>query len=175
MTFSELAKTRYSVRNYEAKPVEDEKLLHILEAGRVAPTAGNKQPQRILVVREKEGLEKLKKAANIFNAPMALIICGDHKAVWVRPQDGKHMVEVDASIVTDHMMLKATELGLGSLWMTWFDPKIVQEEFQIPSSLEPINILLLGYAAGAAKSPDRHVTERKNLNETVFYENFPTQ
>ena len=85
MTFSALAKTRYSVRNYEAKAVEDEKLLQILEAGRVAPTAANKQPQRILVVREKEGLEKLKTAANIFNAPMALIICGDRSTAWVRP------------------------------------------------------------------------------------------
>lgn len=173
MTFLELAKTRYSVRNYETKAVEEEKLQQILEAGRVAPTAGNKQPQRILVVREQDGLEKLRKAANIFNAPMALIICGDHDAVWVRPQDGKHMVEVDASIVTDHMMLKATELGLGTLWMTWFDPTIVKEEFQLPEPIEPVNLLLIGYAAGEPKSPDRHETERKALNETVFYDTFP--
>ena len=175
MIFSELAKTRYSVRNYEVKPVEDEKLLHILEAGRVAPTAANKQPQRILVVREKEGLEKLKKAANIFNAPMALIICGDRKNVWVRPFDQHDMIDVDASIVTDHIMLQATELGLGTLWIAYFKPQVLRDAFQIPEQFEPVSILLLGYAAGEPKSPDRHATERKNLNETVFYENFPTQ
>ncbi len=173
MTFSALAKTRYSVRNYEAKAVEDEKLLQILEAGRVAPTAANKQPQRILVVREKEGLEKLKTAANIFNAPMALIICGDRSTAWVRPYDQHDMIDVDASIVTDHMMLQATELGLGTLWIAYFDPQALRKALQIPEQLEPVSILLLGYAAGAPKSPDRHAAERKALGETVFYESFP--
>ena len=173
MTFSELAKTRYSVRNYEAKPVEDEKLLHILEAGRVAPTAANKQPQRILVVRQKEGLDKLKQAANIFNAPMALIICGDRNNVWVRPFDQHDMIDVDASIVTDHMMLQATELGLGTLWIAYFKPQALRDAFQIPEQFEPVSILLLGYAAGEPKSPDRHAKERQELHTTVFYESFP--
>ena len=70
MNFLELAKKRFAVRTFEAKKVEEEKLLQILEAGRVAPTAANHQPQRIIVVRADAGLAKLKKAANIYDAPL---------------------------------------------------------------------------------------------------------
>jgi nitroreductase len=115
---------------------------------------------------------KLKKAANIYNASLAVIIFGDKNNVWKRPQDGKITIDIDASIVTDHMMHEATELGLGSLWMTWFDPKIIKKEFNVPKDYEPVNILLIGYAAGKVSSPDRHSTMRKDLKETVYYESF---
>ena len=172
MNFFELARTRYSVRNYTAQKVEDDKLVRILEAGRVAPTAANRQPQRLLVVKSEEGLQKLAKAARIFNPPLAIIVCADHNAVWVRSYDRKSATDIDASIVTDHMMLQATELGLGTLWICAFNPQIVREEFKLPDHLEPINILIIGYACGEAKSPDRHATERKPLEETVHYESF---
>lgn len=172
MNFSELAKKRYSVRDYAAQQVEEEKLSQILEAGRVAPTAANRQPQRLLVVRSEEGLQKLKKAAKTYDAPLAIIICGDRDDVWVRPYDKKSALDIDASIVTDHMMLKATELGLGTVWVCYFDPQIVRKEFNLPEHVESINILIIGYAAGEAKSPERHRTERKPLQETVQYESF---
>jgi nitroreductase len=172
MNFLELAKSRYSVRNYTEQKVEDEKLAWILEAGRVAPTAANQQPQRLLVIRSKEGLQKLAKAARLHNPPLAIVVCADHNAAWVRSKDRKSSTDIDASIVTDHMMLQATELGLGSLWICAFDPKIVREEFNIPEHLEPINILVIGYGRGDVKSPDRHAAERKPLEETVHYESF---
>ena len=172
MSFLALVKKRYSVRDYAQKEVEEEKLSQILEAGRVAPTAVNKQPQRLLVVRSEEGLQKLAKAAKIYGVPLAIIVCGDRDTVWVRPYDGKSALDIDTSIVTDHMMLKATELGLGTVWICYFDPQILRDEFKIPQNLEPVNILAIGYAAGEPKSPDRHQTERKPLNETVFYESF---
>lgn len=172
MEFLNLAKKRYSVRKYVPKKVEKEKLDLILEAGRIAPTACNMQPQRILVLETAEGLAKLKKAAKIFDAPLALVICGDKNAVWVRPQDGKKTIDIDASIVTDHMMHQATELGLGTLWMTWFDPKIIRSEFAIPENYEIVNLLLIGYTDGSSLSPDRHSETRKPIKDTVFYGEF---
>lgn len=172
MDFLDLAKKRYSVRKYGDEKVEEEKLLKILEAGRVAPTGANTQPQRLIVVQEEAGLEKLKKAGNISGAAMAIIVCGDHKAAWKRPFDNKDILDIDASIVTTHMMLQATELGLGTVWVCYFDPAILREEFNIPEGVEPINILGIGYAVGEGLSPDRHDKARKPLESTVFYESF---
>ena len=132
MSLIDLMKARYSVRQYQSTPVEEEKLMAVLEAGRVAPTAANRQPQRIYVVRTPEALGKLAKAANIHNPPLALIVCADKSEAWVRPIDQKDSCDIDASIVTDHMMLRATELGLGSLWICMFDPEIVRKEFALP-------------------------------------------
>lgn len=172
MSFLELARRRFAVRKFEARKVEEEKLLQILEAGRIAPTAANKQPQRIVVVREEAGFEKLKKAANIYEAPLALIVCADHGGVWKRPFDGKVTVDIDASIVTDHMMMEATELGLGTLWICYFKPDVLRKEFNIPDHVEPVNILAVGYNAGPISSPDRHNEARKPMSQTVFYESF---
>ncbi len=170
MSFLELAKKRYSVRQYKQNKVEEEKLLKILEAGRVAPTGCNNQPVKLIVVQEKTGLNKLRKGANIYGAPLAIIICGDRNEAWIRPYDRKSIIDIDASIVTDHMMLEATELGLGTVWICYFDPRVIKQEFNLPDNIEPINILAVGYAAGNASSPARHDTDRKSLNEIVSYE-----
>jgi nitroreductase len=172
MNFLELAKKRYAVRGFQSTKVEPEKLKLILEAGRVAPTGANKQPQELIVIQEKEGQEKLKKAANLFGAPLAIIVCGNKKTVWVRPFDGKNLIDIDTSIVTDHMMLQATELGLGTIWVCYFKPDILKQEFNLPENIEPVSILGIGYPAGQVLSPDRHDKLRKPLNETVSYEMF---
>ncbi len=170
MSFLKLAKERYSVRNYEAKKVSEETLRRILEAGRVAPTAANIQPQRIIVVQSEEGFEKLRKGTNIFNAPIVLIVCGDKKNVWIRPQDGKDMVDIDASIVSTHMMMQAQDEGLGSLYITWFDKVIIKKEFNLPEHIMPVNLLLIGYPEDQKPSADRHEKQRKKLEDTVFFE-----
>jgi len=172
MNFLELARKRFSVRNFEAKRVEEDKLSQILEAGRVAPTAANHQPQRIIVVRGDAGLAKLKKAANLYEAPLAVIVCADRKEAWKRPFDGKDTVDIDASIVTDHMMMEATELGLGTVWICYFKPDVLRKEFNLPDHMEPVNILAIGYAKGQIASPDRHDKTRKPMKETVFHESF---
>ncbi|MDF2876675.1 MAG: albA [Sporomusa sp.] len=172
MSVLDLVKKRYSVRKYEDRPVEAEKLQKLLEAGRVAPSAHNNQPSRLIVMREQAGLEKLKKGANVYGAPLAIIVVSDHDTAWVRPYDKKKSVDIDASIVTDHIILAATELGLGTLWVCYFDPAVIRQEFNIPDHLEPINIIGVGYAAGEAKSPDRHNEARKPLNEIVIWESY---
>ena len=170
MDFIELAKRRCSVRAYEYRKVEPEKLERILEAARIAPTAKNLQPVKLLAVQSREGLEKVGKAANIYGAPLAIIVCADHQRAWTRPFDGKRSTDIDASILTDHMMLEATELGLGSVWICFFKPDVLREEFSLPEHLEPVNILAVGYASGAPASPDRHDKARVPMDELVSYE-----
>ena len=115
MDFLEIAKKRYSVRSYSDRKVEGEKLDKILQAAHIAPTAANLQPVHLIVVQEKDGLEKIGKGANIYGAPLAIIVCADHNKAWVRPFDKKKTSDIDASILTDHMMMEATELGLGAI------------------------------------------------------------
>lgn len=172
MNFLDMAKKRSSVRNYQERKVEQKALEQILEAGRVAPTAANLQPVRLIVVQEEEGLGRLKKAANTYDAPLSIIVCGDHSMAWKRPFDGKETVDIDASIVTAHMMLAATELGLGSVWICYFKPDVLRQEFHLPDELEPINILAIGYAAGAPANPKRHEKERISMEELVSFEEF---
>jgi nitroreductase len=170
MSFLELAKKRYSVRDFKPNAVEREKLQTILEAGRVAPTGGNRQPQRLVVIQQREELTKVSKAANIFEAPLVILVCAERETAWVRPFDGKNISDIDASVVTDHMMLQATELGLGSVWICYFNSDTLKREMNLPDAWEPVNILAIGYANDKAASPDRHQTTRKPLKETVFFE-----
>lgn len=170
MSFISIAKTRYSVRSYNERKVEPEKLSLILEAAHVAPTAANRQPVRLLVVQSEEGLLKIGKAANIYHAPLAIIVCADKSLAWVRPFDQKQSGDIDASILTDHMMLQATELGLGSVWVCFFKPDVLREEFQLPDNLEPINILAIGYTDEKHPDADRHDTNRIPLERLVSYE-----
>ncbi len=170
MEFLELAKTRSSVRKYQSKKVEKEKLDRILEAAHVAPTAANFQPARLIVVQEQAGLAKIAKAAKIFNAPLAIIVCADHSKAWKRPFDGKVTTDIDASIITDHMMLEATDLGLGSVWVCYFKSDVLKEEFSIPDHLEAVNILVIGYSDEQPADKNRHDSKRIPLNELVCYE-----
>ena len=170
MNFLSIAKSRYSVRNYNGKKVEENKLNRILDAAHVAPTAANLQPVHLIVVQEEEGLSKIGKAANIYNAPLAIIVCSDHSKAWTRPFDNKQTVDIDASIITDHMMLAASEQGLGTVWVCYFKPDIIKNEFNLPDNLEPINILVIGYSDEQPANPERHATQRIPLSELVSYE-----
>ena len=172
MNFLDNAKKRYSVRSYKSLKVEQEKLDLILEAAHVAPTAANLQPVRLIVVQEKEGLAKIEKAANIYNAPLAVIVCADHSTAWTRPFDKKQTGDIDASILTDHMMLQASELGLGTVWVCYFKPDILSQEFNLPANLEPVNILVIGYADEEPADPYRHRKTRIPLDTLVAYEKF---
>lgn len=172
MHLLDLAKTRYSVRNYSAKKVEPEKLDLILHAAHVAPTAANLQPVRLIVVQKEAGLNKLSNSANIHHAPLAIIVCADHSKVWTRPFDKKTTSDIDATILTDHMMLAATELGLGTVWICFFKPEILKQEFDLPEYLEPVNILAIGYGDESPADPHRHSLTRIPLTQLVSYEEF---
>lgn len=172
MDFLNLAKRRYACRKYTDRKVEREKLMQILEAGRVAPTGANRQPQCLVVIESKEGMERLARCTRDFGAPLAILVCADTTEVWQRKYDGKKITDIDATIVTDHMMLQAAALGLDTLWICMFKPDAVREEFGLPDEVEPVNILLVGYGEGEPASPDRHNTTRKPLEQTVCFEHF---
>lgn len=172
MDFSILAEERYSVRKFDVRPVEPEKLERILKAGRIAPTACNNQPQRILVIDDAAGMEKLKECTPYtFGAPMALLICCDDSRSWVRPYDSDNSGIIDASIVTAHMMLQAADLGLGTTWVGHFDPARMREAFKLPAVLTPVALLPLGYPAATAKKAGLHF-EKLPLQNVVFHKDF---
>lgn len=167
-----LAKKRYSCRSYSSQPVEPEKLRYILETGRVAPTAKNLQPYKVLVVQDEKNLEKLSEAARTYGAPVALVVFKDKSHAWIRPLDNKDYGDVDATIITDHMMLAATEQGLQSVWICFFDALRIKENFQVPEELEPVNILVLGYGDDDPKPENRHLEMRRPFDEGFFFESF---
>lgn len=170
--FLTLAKERSSVRKYEPKPIEDEKLSAILEAGRVAPTAANKQPCVFLILKSDNALAKLSRACTPHGAPLAIVVLADRNIAWVRPFDGESMVQVDSTIAADHIIMCAQDLGLSSCWITYFDPAVLRKEFNIPENLIPVNILTIGYSAETPQSPERHSKTRKPLDTMIKYETF---
>lgn len=172
MDFLNLAKTRSSIRNYTDQKVEAEKLNQILEAAWVAPTAVNYQPHKVLVVQGKEALNKIGEATNYHGAPLVCVVCADKKTAWTRPFDRKSMVDIDGTIVADHIVMEAESLGLGTCWITYFKPDILKKQFNFPDSLEPVAIITIGYPAVAKASPTRHITERKSIDSIVVYDTF---
>lgn len=169
MEYYDLIRKRYSVRSYSDRKVESVKLSQILEAARIAPTGCNRQPFKIIVCDMPESLQKVQSAANLYGAPLALIVCAETDKAWVRPYDGKNIAEIDAGIVTTQMMLEAVNQGLGSVWICHFNPETLRSEFKLPANLEPVNILAVGYASGEAPSANRFETQRKKISELVFY------
>ena len=172
MDFLKLAEERYSVRSFTDKAVTQEDLDKILKAGHLAPTACNFQPQRILVIRSEEAIEKLKGCTRChFNASTALLVCYSKEACWKRKYDGAYSGQIDASIVTTHMMLEAANIGVGSTWVMHFNPTAMREAFLIPEDLEPVALLVMGYPAEDAAPISMH-SEFKELNEIVKYNEF---
>ncbi len=172
MNFLTLAKSRCTTRGFDSKPIPQAELDYILAASRAAPSACNRQPQRILVVREPDNLTKAAKAYKTFGSPCVLVVCRDRRNELVRPFDNKCSGDLDIGIVCDHIMLAARERGVGSVMVGLFDPHIIHEEFDLPEYIEPAALLLLGYPQEGFLSPERHETERKPLCDTVFYERY---
>lgn len=162
MDFYELAKTRYSVRKFKADSIEEEKLNLILEAGRVAPSACNLQPQKIYVVKSEELRKKLAQVCRYtFNAPVILVIGYDKERDWKnRLMPGYGSGETDASIVCTHMMLEAWELGIGSCWVAYFNADEVSRVLGLPDNICVTAMLPIGYAADDARPAELHYKYR---------------
>ena len=167
MTIQQTIRMRYSVRSYSSRPVEDEKIALLLDTARLAPTAANRQPFRIVVVRAPDKLALLAGLCRFRHSPLVFVVCGVPAEAWVRAKDQFNACLVDTAIVCDHMMLAATELGLGSLWMSSFDALGVAAALELPQGWEPHHLLCLGYAEGEAPGPGRFATARKPLESLV--------
>lgn len=171
MDFLELAKSRYSCRNYKSVPVENEKLLKVLEAARVAPSAVNFQPWHFYVIQNSENKEKIAQAYHrewMKNAPVIIVACGNKPISWKR-SDGKDYLDIDMSIAIDHITLAATSLGLATCWICNFSAGKAKNILSLPEFVEPIAIIPLGYPADEVDI-NRHQTKRKPLSEIVTWE-----
>ena len=169
-TFLQLAKEWFSVRYYAKTPVEQEKIDAILEAARIAPTAKNLQPFHIYVLKSAEAISKINKLSRCaYEAPVVFIVCYDKSKAWVSPFDASDNSGVmDASIVGTHMMLEASEQGLGSCWVKFFNPKEVTAAFDIPGNLTPSFLLDVGYALKGAAPSKMHFAKREVSDFTTY-------
>lgn len=169
MKFLDLVKQRRSVRTYLNTPVEQEKIDYMLSCAQSAPSAVNKQAWKFYVLTG-ESLCEIKKTYDrewLKQAPLCIVITGNHDEAWHRAVDDKDHTDVDVSIAAEHIVLAAQEQGLASCWICNFDIAMCREQLALSENEEPIVILSLGYAAPEAASKPR--TTRKSLSETVVY------
>jgi nitroreductase len=157
MEFMDVIRGRYSVRAYRPDEVERAKLLEVLEAARLAPTAANRQAFQLLVIRTRGREEALRRIYNkewFVQAPLVIAGCGLVAENWVR-RDGHNYVDVDVAIVMDHLILAAANLGLGTCWVGAFDPIAAIEELGLPKGVRPIAFTPLGYPADSPSEKKR--------------------
>ena len=165
MTFDELIKQRYSCREFKDEKIKDSEVNAILEAARLAPTAVNYQPQRIVVVENEDTLNALKEATRFtFDAKTIFVICYDKDVSWKRRSDQKEHGDIDCAIVTTYMMLKATELGIGSCYVCSMKQDMVRDILNLPQNYVISAMLPVGYPVKEGKQ-----NTRKDLSEIVIY------
>jgi len=166
MDFLELAEKRYSVRAYKSIPLEYNKLQHVLEAARLAPTAANRQPFKLIIIKTNGREAELLRIYNkpwFVEAPVIICACGILSQGWTRKND-KNYCDVDVTIAIDHLILAATELGLGTCWVGAFNPEEARKVLKLSENEEPIVFTPLGYPND---QPGEKI--RKPIEELVRY------
>ena len=167
MEFNDILNRRYSCRAFAAQGVEQEKVDRILEAGRMAPTAVNKQPVHIWAVSHPETLEAIKGVTRSnYGAPLLLVVGCMPADAWVRRYDGKNGAEVDAAIVATYLMLAAENEGLATLWVGSFDPALLRDILPGTEGYELVAMINVGYPAPDSKPSPMHGA-RKPIEELV--------
>lgn len=160
---------RRSIRNYESRPVEKEKLLKVLEAGRLAPSANNRQDWKFVVVQDPQTINQLVEACNgqsfVGQAPAFIAACATNPGSFMAC--GQLRSTVDVSIAMAYMILEACEQGLGTCWLGSFNPEKVKKLLNIPDSVEVVACTPLGYPAVRPKPKPR-----KSLDEIVCFEKY---
>jgi nitroreductase len=170
MHFDEIITKRFSVRSYTNRKIDQKLILEILEAARMAPSAVNFQPWHFIVITDPVNLAEFQEVyprAWFKEAPACIVICSDHSQSWKRKSDGKDFADVDVAIAIDHLVLKATDLGLGTCWVCNFDVELTRKKLNLPGHIEPVALIPLGYTT--SETP---VKSRKTLSELVHWEKF---
>lgn len=170
MNFDQVLENRKSVRKFSSESVSQDVLNQILESTLLAPTAHNFQPHKIIIVNNTECIDKLKQSCNTYGSILAIIVCADKNIAWKRQKDNKDSADIDASIISTYMMLKATDVGLSSVWIGNFDEEILRSNFNIPDNIQPVSILLIGYPDDSIKNNNR--PKRKSLEDIIYYNKF---
>ncbi len=166
MTFLELAKRRFSCRKFLPLPVPIDKLMYVLESGRVAPTMGNMQSVRLFVIDKPDLLRPLKMRVQLHDAPIAILVASDPMLAYKDSALGHDASIADSTVCATHMTLAATDIGLASLWISKFEPEWVKSQYDLPENLTIFHILALGLP-DQMKDPDRHTLERLPLSKMV--------
>ena len=168
MEFIELAKNRYSCRAFADRAVEPEKLMMVLEAGRLSPTAVNGQPVIVKVLESPDSLKKIRGLTRMaYNAPVVIMVCYDDTKVYTPTtymDDFKSGI-MDSSIVATSMMMQATDLGLATLWARGFNASEIEKAFDFPANLKLACFLDVGYADPENGGPSPRHTVRKPMEE----------
>ena len=163
MELSKVIEQRRSIRKYKDKPVPKEKIMKILESGRIAPSASNRQPWHFIVVQNKEMIKKLAKQDWAASAPAMIVCLADVEA-------SPNWCQNDLGIAVEHMVLTAWDLGLGTCWMGQSNREdLLKELLGIPDKYRPIALYTLGEAA---ESPA--AKPRKSMDEIVSWEKAKT-
>ncbi len=167
--FLDLAESRFALRQFSNKTIEQEKIDKLLRVAQIAPTAENKQPQKIYIITKDEDRKKLKTVTKYtFNAPMFFLVCCDKNIAWKHKTEDYISTEIDGSIVTTHITLEAHDLGLGSVIVRSFETQKLKDLFKIPENMIPIALLPLGYPKEGAKPSKLHF-QKKDVKEMVEY------
>lgn len=160
-------RTRRSIRAYDPREVEEEKLVRVLESGRLSPSASNRQERRFIVVRDAGKRKALSEAARnqkfLAEAPVIIAACSVEKEYVM--SCGQLAYPINTAIAVDHITLSAVEEGLGTCWIGAFDEKKVKEILKIPDEIRVVTLLPLGYPSDIPRP-----TPRKSLDEVVMWE-----
>jgi nitroreductase len=171
MDFIELVKNRESIRNYDPeKLVEKDKLERILEAGRLAPSAANRQPWRFYLISTPENLDKIRTCYSrswFSDAPHVLIVAGKKEEAWTRGSDGYNALETDLTIAMDHMILAAEAEGVATCWIAAFDPDKLKQSGILEPDETVYAMTPLGYPKpGFVKTGNKI---RKAADDVIVY------
>jgi nitroreductase len=164
----ETIKCRRSIRNYQERFVEENKLFKILEAARLSPSAANLQPLNFILIRNqqvKEVLSKSFKPKWFKKAPVIIAVCATPEKAWKRI-DGEEFWKIDAAIALQNMILAATAEGLGTCWIGAFDEKKAKDALGIPENVRIVLMTPIGYPAENKEK----VIDRKPLAEIIYYD-----
>ena len=167
MEFIDVITERYSVRGYLDKEVEKEKLQYVLKAATIAPTGVNAQPFKVFVIdtkKHKEALSKIYGAKWFVEAPYVLCVVAVIDQAWTRPWDKKNIADIDATIVMDHMILAAQDVGLGTCYIGAFKKQEAHRFLELDENEEAVLFTPLGYPNAEPRE-----TPRKELEEFVVY------
>ena len=168
MDVMEAISKRRSIRSWQDKPVEKEKLERVLEAGRLAPSANNRQPWRFVVVTDETTRKNLATAANdqafVGEAPVVLVGCAVETDRIMAC--GQHCYPIDIAIAMTNMTLTAVAEGLGTCWIGAFNEDKVKKVLDIPEEVRVVELMPLGYPEGPPKPARSH----KTLQEFCVYE-----
>ena len=167
MTFSEVLQRRYSCRAFAPQAIEQEKIDRILETGRIAPTAVNKQPVHVWAITNPDTLESIKGLTRSnYGAPLILAVGCRSTDAWVRSYDKKNGAEVDAAIVATYLMLAAENEGLATLWVGSFDPSLLKKLLPGTKGYKFVAMINVGYPSPESQPSAMHGV-RKELEEFV--------